>query len=414
MASYSVGNLHILVQMNDRQFQTAAKRVQTTNRVTERSFSRMSSGGMAVANRGLLELSRGVEDFAVVVGTGGLAGGIRAASNNLSQMAFIMGGPLAGAVAGLTVAGVSLWQAYQNGADKAKGSLQDYRQELQRVVQETDRFVKLRQQQQEEALALGTTNDKVVLRQTVEESRTRLEELLRKSRANTKGQQAALRGRDIHSPRSFLGLPALGSGNDAIVAQYERELMVLKNQGKTLDSLIEKEEERLRQAEHRLKLFENQRDFERRQKNASDRLAAAEQSIAARRQGAIDEAAGISEGKREALANREKRRLAVRARRFERAKEIERERNKISRSIDRLTERRDELQERIRNGRRLTELPGGQDIFTVSAQERLSRHAAGRTQVDETQARQLKELEKLNKEIRDLKDKLKKTQPINL
>lgn len=64
------------------------------------------------ATRGLLELSRGVEDAAVVFGTSGFSGAIRASSNNLSQMAMIMGGPLAGAVAGFAAAGLSVATPY--------------------------------------------------------------------------------------------------------------------------------------------------------------------------------------------------------------------------------------------------------------------------------------------------------------
>jgi len=78
------------------------------------------------AQRGLLELSRGVEDFAVSFGTSGFSGGLRGAANNLSQLAFIMGGPFAGAIAGVSVAGVSMWQAFNKGADGAIKKAETY------------------------------------------------------------------------------------------------------------------------------------------------------------------------------------------------------------------------------------------------------------------------------------------------
>jgi len=61
-----------------------------------------SAGSSSKAGRAFLELSRGVEDAAAVYGTMGLAGALRASSNNISQFASILS-PAAGAVAGLAV-----------------------------------------------------------------------------------------------------------------------------------------------------------------------------------------------------------------------------------------------------------------------------------------------------------------------
>lgn len=62
-----------------------------------------SMSGFNTLGRGLLELSRGAEDFAITYGTGGLSGALRASSNNLSQFAAIIH-PMAGVVVGFGTA----------------------------------------------------------------------------------------------------------------------------------------------------------------------------------------------------------------------------------------------------------------------------------------------------------------------
>ncbi|TXH56424.1 MAG: hypothetical protein E6Q97_06490, partial [Desulfurellales bacterium] len=81
-----------------------------------RRFSSSAADGIAGplkagSNRGaqaMMELSRGVEDAAASFGTGGLTGAIRGSMNNLTQFASLMGGPIAGTVAGFAAAGVSV------------------------------------------------------------------------------------------------------------------------------------------------------------------------------------------------------------------------------------------------------------------------------------------------------------------
>lgn len=65
-------------------------------------------GSSNAAARGILELSRGVEDAAVSFGVNGIQGAIRGSLNNMSQFAMITGGPAAGAIAGFAAAGVSV------------------------------------------------------------------------------------------------------------------------------------------------------------------------------------------------------------------------------------------------------------------------------------------------------------------
>lgn len=88
-------------------------------------------GSSGVAARGFQELARGVEDAASVFGTSGFAGAIRASSNNLSQMASVMGGPLAGAIAGFAAAGLSMATPYIS-------SLLDARDITKELAEQTD------------------------------------------------------------------------------------------------------------------------------------------------------------------------------------------------------------------------------------------------------------------------------------
>lgn len=87
------------------------------------------TGSTGKASRGLLELSRGAEDFAVSFGTGGIAGGLRGAANNISQFAAMMN-PLAGAITGLGVAAVSMWMAFSKGAEDAKEDADEVKERI--------------------------------------------------------------------------------------------------------------------------------------------------------------------------------------------------------------------------------------------------------------------------------------------
>lgn len=92
------------------------------------------SGGAAFA---LLELGRGAEDAAVGFGTNGLQGAIRGSLNNLTTFATLVGGPLAGAIAGVTAAGVSMLSTFFKPAEDQTKKLEDatrkYREELERL-----------------------------------------------------------------------------------------------------------------------------------------------------------------------------------------------------------------------------------------------------------------------------------------
>ena len=77
--------------------------VSTATRTASTAQGRMTKSSSSFS-RGILEASRGVEDFTIQLGPAGLSGAMRGASNNLSQMAFIMGGPAVGAAAGFAIA----------------------------------------------------------------------------------------------------------------------------------------------------------------------------------------------------------------------------------------------------------------------------------------------------------------------
>lgn len=97
-----------------------AQRMQVMGNSSKASLDAMA-GGTGNLTRGMLEASRGIEDFSSQIGTAGLGGALRASGNNMSQMAFVMGGPLAGAIAGVSVAvGTTLIPMLFNLGDEAK------------------------------------------------------------------------------------------------------------------------------------------------------------------------------------------------------------------------------------------------------------------------------------------------------
>lgn len=118
MVSKNVG-LNAKLLLDIKQYEENAKRAGKVTGKMGNDMRKVNRGGLRSLNRGLLEASRGVEDFVSQFGTQGFAGGMRAAGNNISQMAFVMGGPLVGALAGFATAAVSSWAVFNAGADEA-------------------------------------------------------------------------------------------------------------------------------------------------------------------------------------------------------------------------------------------------------------------------------------------------------
>src|SRR5262245_37718568 len=127
------GNIVVQMQLNNGQFVQAMNvSVQHTNAMT-RSIQRLGHQHAATtrqvsqstaAFRRNNEIMRNgiylVEDAASVYGTQGLAGAVRAASNNLTMMAMTMGGPWMAAITVATVAITQLWLAFKKGKDVNK------------------------------------------------------------------------------------------------------------------------------------------------------------------------------------------------------------------------------------------------------------------------------------------------------
>lgn len=109
-------------------------------------------GASSNASRGVLELSRGIEDFSTQFGTQGFAGGIRAASNNLSQMAMMLGGPVAGAVAGFAAAGLTMAMPYIEGLFNATEQAKRFSEQLDILIQKEKERRELRTKEAEDSI----------------------------------------------------------------------------------------------------------------------------------------------------------------------------------------------------------------------------------------------------------------------
>lgn len=125
---------------------TDLARLDKTFQTTMNRMSRGPSGvGRGLAG-GFLELSRGIEDASIGYQLNGIQGAVRGASNNFSQMAFVMGGPVLGAVVGLTAAALpALINYFTKADDKAKKlteGLERLRNELSRAGDEATNRVR--------------------------------------------------------------------------------------------------------------------------------------------------------------------------------------------------------------------------------------------------------------------------------
>lgn len=94
------------------------------------------------AAQGLQEAGRAAEDFAVSFGLNGLQGGIRGATNNITRMAEVMGGPLAGAIAGFTAAGVTFAMPWIASLFEATKNARDFGKELEAIAAIAERSQK--------------------------------------------------------------------------------------------------------------------------------------------------------------------------------------------------------------------------------------------------------------------------------
>lgn len=113
-------------------------------RVAQQTAAASGPGGMNRYSAVAMQAGFAVEDFAAQVGPMGIAGGLRAAANNLSMIAFTMGGPLHGAIIGITAAlAGSFIGAWQNSTK----AVQDFNSEAQRSIDIANQLRELQDQQ---------------------------------------------------------------------------------------------------------------------------------------------------------------------------------------------------------------------------------------------------------------------------
>lgn len=110
--STTIGSLNVKVSASSvgvaEEFAKTEKTLDRVRAATTRTNAAMQqlgggSGGGSRTGMMFQELGRGMEDFSSVYSTGGLAMGLRAASNNISQFASLLS-PMAGAAAGVGIA----------------------------------------------------------------------------------------------------------------------------------------------------------------------------------------------------------------------------------------------------------------------------------------------------------------------
>jgi len=213
-----------------------------------RKFSsevRRGAGSSNKLNFALLEMGRLAEDASVGFSLNGLSGAIRASSNNMTQLLTIMG-PLAGGIAGLAAAGVTmLLPMFQ----QAKEDARELRDELAEFRKDVDDMLDRRQGERDRA----AFRDEASLQGLIRRRNALREEL----------QQLEAKERDINRerllqqnllPTNDLAAEKLdeldGRLNDILEArnQKQRELLLLNR--RISSEMVKQEEIAELQAEH--------------------------------------------------------------------------------------------------------------------------------------------------------------------
>lgn len=118
-----------------------------TMRSTSAESMRMASGGRN-STMALLELARAAEDASIGFSLNGLQGALRGAGNNIAAMATMIN-PMAGAIAGLAVAGLALAPMIYEWATAAKAAEDPFaklNELLKDMVANSERFMKVNDQ----------------------------------------------------------------------------------------------------------------------------------------------------------------------------------------------------------------------------------------------------------------------------
>lgn len=139
-SQFTAAMQQVTIQVNHQTtaYRNAASGAQALNQATNQT-----AGASGNAARGILELSRGVEDAAVSFGTGGFQGAIRGSLNNLTQFASMVGGPITGAIAGFAAAGISLGATFfKMGEDskEAQKKMEELGETLRKVAADRAEF----------------------------------------------------------------------------------------------------------------------------------------------------------------------------------------------------------------------------------------------------------------------------------
>lgn len=112
-------------------------------RVAEQTATAAAPAGMNRYSAVAMQAGFAIEDFAAQVGPMGIAGGLRAAANNLSMIAFTLGTPLHGAIVGITAA---LAGSFLNAWMNSTKALKDFNAEAERSIDLTNKIRKLEDQ----------------------------------------------------------------------------------------------------------------------------------------------------------------------------------------------------------------------------------------------------------------------------
>lgn len=119
----------------ERQMATSLKRIPQLAAEANAGLATMGRGGKG--GMALLELSRLAEDASVGFGVNGIQGAIRGSVNNLSQFAMMVGGPIAGTIAGFAGGALSLLITglgkTEEATKKSTNALAEYGKEIERI-----------------------------------------------------------------------------------------------------------------------------------------------------------------------------------------------------------------------------------------------------------------------------------------
>lgn len=130
-------SLSFVVTANAEQFESVMQNVQKRTQTFEKQQATVSASVSASSKRSamaLMEIGRGAEDFMAGFSTGGIAGGMRAVTNNIGQLASI----LSPATAGFVMLGTAVASAALPSLLKYATASEDAAERTKRLKEQTD------------------------------------------------------------------------------------------------------------------------------------------------------------------------------------------------------------------------------------------------------------------------------------